>query len=451
MDEKSKDISLLAVGLEDATKKIIGDVIDLESVYFIDTREQFEKFLDEYAIDSGMTIIAGSAKPDLGADELGQSLRGNYIKAKITYVTYKSEEFNLKRLIKNGFDNAFMLPMDNSFLEQAVSSAPHVSLKKRYTAVKLVDIQEDQDLNFNIYAFMPHLKKHILINAAGTLSKKKTEMLKEKSQSKVYIETQQMEKFNTYNAVRLVQLHGEGTSTLSETDKEKRLKENIRQLFHNVLDQQTESSFDTGRELMEQVHQIVHKFVETKTKIDLKSQISNLLEADCDSYDHVQTVASLACLLSLALKVGQPEDLAIAGLFHDIGISGFVVNPNPFTMNQLSQADLERYQSHPTVATFLLKNKKVSLSPSIAEIIEKHHERVDGKGFPNRLPEHKIPQTAQLLSFCDLFEYLMKEQKEKGEPFRVMEAVDKIKKLGYHSNDLLEKIRNFFLELNLKK
>ncbi|HMN68507.1 MAG TPA: HD domain-containing phosphohydrolase [Bdellovibrionales bacterium] len=94
----------------------------------------------------------------------------------------------------------------------------------------------------------------------------------------------------------------------------------------------------------------------------------------------------------------------------------------------------------------MLKNKKFALTPSVTEIIEKHHERVDGKGFPAALAAHKIPLPAQLLAFSDWFEYLMRP--EPGKPrLSPLEVAEKIQTSAGLSVELIAKIKKFFSSL----
>ena len=152
----------------------------------------------------------------------------------------------------------------------------------------------------------------------------------------------------------------------------------------------------------------------------------------------------------MAIGVGRPEELAIAGLFHDIGIAGFSTSPNPVNMAELSAEDRERYMSHPQASINMLKSKKFVLTPSVTEIIEKHHERVDGQGFPGKLPSHKIPMAAQLLAFSDWFEYLSRPVpgQAKLTPLQVLAEIQASARL---SIELTFKIKNFFSSLEARE
>jgi putative nucleotidyltransferase with HDIG domain len=263
------------------------------------------------------------------------------------------------------------------------------------------------------------------------------------SQTAVFVDAKQIDKFYEYSAEKLARLSTQGIPGVSETERAERLKQNVQQLFHNVLDASANADFDTGKDLLEQSNKVVQKFVESKTKINIIDQIKNVLNNGSDSYSHAQAVSTLACLLSMALEIGQPEDLAIAGLFHDIGHSNLTQEIDPFNYQSLPQEELEKFKKHPLSAVVILKEKRITLTPKIAEIIEKHHERMDGKGFPAQLPPHKIPMEAQLLSFANHFEYLMR-QRAGQKAMSPLEAVDKIAESAGLSHELIAKVRKFF-------
>lgn len=147
-----------------------------------------------------------------------------------------------------------------------------------------------------------------------------------------------------------------------------------------------------------------------KTGMDLRSKFREILGTGGDSYSHAQSVSTIVSLLSMATGIGKPEEVAIAGLFHDIGKQGVGDDVSVFNCASLDPDVLATYQNHPNLSLSILREKRVTLVPLIAEMIEKHHERVDGKGFPGKLPAHKIPLEAQLLSYADAFEHLSRPE-----------------------------------------
>lgn len=446
MSKQTSDYNFAVIGLGDVGKRRLDSLVDCTKVKFVDTQKDFESFIENFELDPDAIIIVGSSLSGIDGMELGQTLRACHINAHIVFVTSDPKQFSLEELKKNGYSRALLLPLDDTFFAEIVETAFQGNIRRKYKAIKMIDITPDENIDFGIYVYMPVNQKYFLITADGKLSEKKYERLQEESQATVFVDTNQVDKFYSYAAEKLAKLSESGVAGVSETERSERLKQSVQALFHNILDQGLNADFESGRDLTDQSNQVVQKFVETKVKVNLKQQIASVLNMETDSYSHAQSVSSFACLLSMAIGVGKPEELAIAGLFHDLGLAGFEKEPSTLTINTLSADDLERYKKHPGETVNILKAKKLILTPSVQEIIEKHHERVDGKGFPNQLPAHKIPEDAQLLAFCDWFEYIM--QPKSGEK-RVtpLEAVEIIQERAGLSIELILKIKTYFKSL----
>ena len=88
-------------------------------------------------------------------------------------------------------------------------------------------------------------------------------------------------------------------------------------------------------------------------------------------------------------------------LLHDIGKVGIPDN----VLNKpgkLTDEEFELIKSHAARGYDVLKN--ISLMPEIAIGAQAHHERPDGKGYPNGLKCEEIPRVAQILAVADCFD-----------------------------------------------
>ncbi len=446
MGENPCELDFVAVGLGGAGKLHLEKLVDLARIMFVDGAGEFDRLIDGFEMNDNATIFVGDKIEGLNPMELGQALRASFINAHIIFVATETKDFSASELKKNGYSKALLLPMDKAFFEELVIASSRGGVRKRFKAVKMVDIEPGERLDVSVYFYMPANKKYGLLTANGSLSEKKYGMLKSKSENTVFIQAEQAEKFYEYSAEKIARLSEGEAGNGSETERSERLKAHVQELFHNLLDRKSESSFDSGRDFMEQSHKIVQKFVETKAKVNLKEQIDRIFDASDDTYSHAQSVSTLGCLLSMAIGVGKPEELAIAGLFHDIGIAGLPSNPDPLVLETLSEEDKKRFIAHPIASVHLLKNKKVVLTPEVSEMIEKHHERVDGKGYPAALPAHKIPLSAQLLAFCDWFEYLRRSKPGSVKP-TPLEVIEEIQAKAGLSLELILKVKKFFQSL----
>ena len=144
-----------------------------------------------------------------------------------------------------------------------------------------------------------------------------------------------------------------------------------------------------------------------KSYISTVKIFSNLVEVrEGRNAGHSRRVAHLT--LDLAHKLGVQDStkqtLLFASLLHDIGkisLSDELLN-RPY--NTLPKNEREDYEKHTTLAQALL----ISLEPlnDAAILIRSHHERYDGKGFPDGLSADKIPLGARILALANDFDAL---------------------------------------------
>ena len=115
------------------------------------------------------------------------------------------------------------------------------------------------------------------------------------------------------------------------------------------------------------------------------------------------------CVADLARRTGQTmglsgavlQDLFVAGLLHDIGHIGLPDELLARPVPRMSQDERARYNRHPVVgehALMLLDDMH-----SVAAVIRAHHERHDGKGFPDGIGGDDITLPARILAICETF------------------------------------------------
>lgn len=88
----------------------------------------------------------------------------------------------------------------------------------------------------------------------------------------------------------------------------------------------------------------------------------------------------------------------IAGQLHDIGKIGI---PDKILLKKgrLTDSEWQQMKNHSKIGSGILRESE-SLS-EIAVIVEQHHERWDGYGYPNRISNSNISIGGRILAFCD--------------------------------------------------
>lgn len=132
--------------------------------------------------------------------------------------------------------------------------------------------------------------------------------------------------------------------------------------------------------------------------------LAEAIEArDAHTYGHSRQVARYAVCLAqeLGLPPERVELIDYAGLLHDVGKIGI----RDYILLKPDGLDAEEYavmQSHPRIGVRIIE--EVRGLRATLPIIEAHHERWDGKGYPNGLRGEEIPLEARILSIADSFE-----------------------------------------------
>lgn len=140
----------------------------------------------------------------------------------------------------------------------------------------------------------------------------------------------------------------------------------------------------------------------------LSMQIVKALSGAIDAKDtytngHSTRVAEYA--REIAKRVGfsknEQDDIYMMGLLHDIGKIGIpdaIINKPA----ALSDEEYEIIKTHPVVGAGILKN--ITELPKLMTGARWHHERYDGKGYPDRKSGDEIPVEAQIIAVADSYD-----------------------------------------------
>jgi len=143
---------------------------------------------------------------------------------------------------------------------------------------------------------------------------------------------------------------------------------------------------------------------------------------------HSQRVANYSRLLAEDMGESQEncELIYKAGIIHDIGK---VATPDTILLKpgQLNPLEYKLIQEHVSVGYNLLS--KIPMYKEHAEIIVGHHERYDGKGYPNGLKGDEIPMLSHILMVADAFDAMTTNRIYKGRK-NIANALTELKELS---------------------
>jgi diguanylate cyclase (GGDEF)-like protein/putative nucleotidyltransferase with HDIG domain len=136
------------------------------------------------------------------------------------------------------------------------------------------------------------------------------------------------------------------------------------------------------------------------TAIDAKDEIT---------HDHVYRVQVYAT--GLARRFGltelEIEALKAGALLHDVGkiaVPDYILNKP----GKLTAAEFEKMKIHTVVGAQIME--RVNFPYPVVPIVRHHHERWDGKGYPDGLKGDKIPITARILTVADVFDAIREDR-----------------------------------------
>ena len=135
----------------------------------------------------------------------------------------------------------------------------------------------------------------------------------------------------------------------------------------------------------------------------INAMMSTLFQKSEREQNHSKRVAeySVAIASQLDMSKEQINKLNIAAALHDIGkivIDEHVLNkPDRLTVNEW-----KLMREHPTKGANILK--EIDEYKEIAHIVEAHHERYDGLGYPHGLIGEAIPLAARIIAVADAYD-----------------------------------------------
>jgi putative nucleotidyltransferase with HDIG domain len=151
------------------------------------------------------------------------------------------------------------------------------------------------------------------------------------------------------------------------------------------------------------------------------------------TYRHSGNVTKYAVAIAKEMRLSdlEIENIRRGGLLHDIGKIGvrdeILLKPTKLTNDEYAQIKI-----HPAKGEEILKS--LPFLKSAAELIRHHHERPDGKGYPDSLPGYKIEMGAKILAVADAFDTMISDR-----PYRkalsLQKAINELKKCSGYQFD----------------
>ncbi|MEN8126315.1 MAG: HD domain-containing phosphohydrolase [Planctomycetota bacterium] len=183
----------------------------------------------------------------------------------------------------------------------------------------------------------------------------------------------------------------------------------------------------------------------------LKALTSSIDAKDQYTRGHSERVAFIARWIAERysrihpLSDKQIHYIYLAGLLHDIGKIG--IGESMLRKNgRLSDEEYATLQSHPRIGASILSG--IRQMDEIVPGVLGHHERIDGKGYPQGLKADEIPLIAKIISLADAFD-AMTSRRVYRDAMNIRKALTIIKDgIGTQFD---EEVARIFLDSNIDK
>ncbi len=141
----------------------------------------------------------------------------------------------------------------------------------------------------------------------------------------------------------------------------------------------------------------------------LKALMRALDAKDPYTYGHSQRVVKLAMMMADRMNLNEERryTLQLAASLHDIGKIGMPDNILK-KADSLEDFEMRKAKDHPLVGSKILA--EIEEFSEVASIVRHHHERYDGKGYPDGLQSDAIPLFSRVLFILDAFEALASDR-----------------------------------------
>lgn len=160
-------------------------------------------------------------------------------------------------------------------------------------------------------------------------------------------------------------------------------------------------------------------------------------------FNHSINVALYALLVGkeMHMPYNRLKVLGTAAILHDIGMQK-IPRSIIYKAEPLNDTEKQILQMHPRYGFEILQQKD-NFNLEITSIVLQHHERFDGKGYPNGLKNDRIHQMAKIISVCDIFDALTSDRPYR-QKFEKNESIEYLLRAGEnnYSSDIIQGLIN---------
>src|SRR6185312_2386616 len=270
-----------------------------------------------------------------------------------------------------------------------------------YVPIRVSTLRGDQKIDFDAYLKINEKFVHY-VRKGDSFEGERLQRLKAKKLKKMFILPTDEEGYRQYLQKNIEMAYDKNSGKSLQTRSE---------IVQGNQQSQTEAVMENPENelVYNEAKDAAGKFVQFLSNEEAAvSHILNMNNVDQNIAHHGVTVSTLANALAKRLGLTDPKQmqlLTLGALLHDFehfhsGLS--VARP----LKDFNAEELKIYKNHPMAGAQRVQDKK-HFDQAILNIIAQHEEYMDGKGFPNGIPESKMAPLAVIVASCNALDRMI--------------------------------------------
>lgn len=162
---------------------------------------------------------------------------------------------------------------------------------------------------------------------------------------------------------------------------------------------------------IDKLKRVINKIIdELLSEGDILISLLKIKDIDDYTFTHSFNVCILSLVTGFCLGYNREEllSLGLGAILHDIGkmrVPSNILNKP----DRLTEEEFEEIKNHTVYGYDILKDRK-DISNNVASIVLYHHERVDGKGYPEGIKKEDINDFVKIVSIADVYDALTSDR-----------------------------------------
>lgn len=288
-----------------------------------------------------------------------------------------------KKIVQHGIKHFSELPDDSH-----ISS--YILVDKRFFHLH-------DKINFNLYFYERPSHISLFLQSKTVIDKNRS--IKIEKTENLYTSKKDAYKYEAFKKTHLEDIVND--ESISMDEKAEIIYDSTTKMTNTIFKNPT--ALDNIRISKEIVNPILKSVFYSKDTI---SSYIKIIEYDYYTQTHSLNVSIYALCLGVNLGLHEDDlrDLGRAALLHDLGkskIEHSIVDKN----GVLTRFEYENMQMHPVLG-YEIALKIGITNKNILDGIRHHHEKLDGKGYPDNLKAEEISIFPRIIGVCDVFDAL---------------------------------------------